>query len=140
MIKRADSIKEIIILSDACGHVTSFFVLNATRRIAIATILRPKSAPFAASTNCIGPLPAHTQIAGRLVHSMSMLNIHLMSTMRQHSLSSNHEHAKIYLIINTPKIPRITVGWAAMVKIGHIMGYQIEADKISDSKSSLDLP
>ena len=71
--------KDIIILSDACEHVTSFFVFNATRCIAIATILCPKPAPFAASTNCIGPLPAHTQIAGRLVHSMSMLNIHLMS-------------------------------------------------------------
>jgi len=73
---KADCNKDIIILSDACEHVTSFFVFNATRCIAIATILCPKPAPFAASTNCIGPLPAHTQITGPLVHSMNMFNTH----------------------------------------------------------------
>ena len=73
---KADCNKEIIVLSDVCEHVTLFFVFNATRCIAIETILRPKPAPFGASTNCIGPLPAHTQITGSLVHSMNMFSTH----------------------------------------------------------------
>jgi len=44
-----------------------------------------------------------------------------------------------YTAKNTQKLPRIAVAWPVWGEIGHL-GYQIEAEEISDSKSSLDLP
>jgi len=44
-----------------------------------------------------------------------------------------------YTVKNAPKLTRIAVSSPRSVGLGH-MGYQIEAEEISDSKSSLDLP